>query len=327
MSTMRLAVVAVVGVLGVVSGERAPQAQEPAKRRMDPQVAGDKIRAEVQQLVGEARFGGMWYEWKNKVPRIKVGIVGGATETSAQGVRVTDRRAETAVMNLAAKYGAQNDLDIVPVPHTYAAIIACHAWLNPLAMEANKGAPRPMGAGIGLVPHRYEQVGSEPRWIGVSVTFPFKGATPAQRKVLAAAKARCGADMIGVEDGDIFATPPIGKPPRQEEAAAAMADPSAAPGCNITVCDPPLRGGPMMFTNYAKCTVGPIARDSLGTPYVITPGHCMISGGTSYWAMFQNGRSERHIIGHLSANTPHFSFGPKIREYEVPFVHERYSGL
>jgi hypothetical protein len=50
-------------ILGVLSISVAGQdVQEPAKRRVHPQLAAQELRAAVRATIGEARFGGVWID-------------------------------------------------------------------------------------------------------------------------------------------------------------------------------------------------------------------------------------------------------------------------
>ena len=63
--------------------------------------------------------------------------------------------------------------------------------------------------------------------------------------------------------------------------------------CNITFCDPPLRGGREMIGKHGLCTIAFVARDRIdpGRFWALTAGHCIyLTGDTSWSARDEMGR-------------------------------------
>jgi hypothetical protein len=78
---------------------------------------------------------------------------------------------------------------------------------------------------------------------------------------------------------------------------------NGASGKTVFNCDPPLRGGLMMYirsgTSYIpQCTVGFNAKSTVdGKWYVLTAGHCGSPGTTFY--VWQPRDRQYHVLGHM----------------------------
>lgn len=64
-----------------------------------------------------------------------------------------------------------------------------------------------------------------------------------------------------------------------------------AQACNITYCDPPLRGARYMNGAYDSCTMAFTARHRVNTSHLlmITAGHCIWAGSPYFWAQKEAG--------------------------------------
>jgi streptogrisin C len=196
--------------------------------------------------------------------RVKVGIVGGDTALAA---RLIARRELTAVT------------DLVPVRHSYAELQQAAAWLTTETARAN---PRPANGLVkGLTVWRL------PDKNAVELDLPRgQRLTTAQQATVAAARRRLGDKLtFGTWSGQ-------------------TRDLSCAWGGGEFDCDPPLRGGVMMYLRNSQggydpqCTVGFNAKSTVdGKWYVLTAGHCGAPGTTFY--VYQRRTGRFHVLGHM----------------------------
>jgi streptogrisin C len=196
--------------------------------------------------------------------RVKVGIVGGDTALAA---RLIARRKLTAVT------------DLVPVRHSYAELKQAAAWLTAETTRAN---PRPANGLVkGLTVWRL------PDKNAVELDLPRgQRLTTAQQATVAAARRRLGDKLtFGTWSGQ-------------------TRDLSCAWGGGEFDCDPPLRGGVMMYLRNSQggydpqCTVGFNAKSTVdGKWYVLTAGHCGAPGTTFY--VYQRRTGRFHVLGHM----------------------------
>ena len=196
--------------------------------------------------------------------RVKVGIVGGDTTTAA---RLIARRKLTAVT------------DLVPVRHSYAELRRAAAWLTAETARAN---PRPAsrlvtGLRVWRLPNRNTVELDLPRG---------QPLTAAQRATVAEARRRLGDTLtLGAWSGWTH-----------DLACAWLGDEFD--------CDPPLRGGVMLYLRNAvggydyQCTAGFNARSTVDAKwYVMTAGHCGAPGQTFY--VYQPRDAHFHVLGHV----------------------------
>jgi streptogrisin B len=196
--------------------------------------------------------------------RVKVGIVGGDTALAA---RLIARRKLTAVT------------DVVPVRHSYAELTRATAWLTAQADRANPpaGGGQIKGLRVWRLPNRNTVELDLPRG---------QRLTTAQQATVAAARRRLGGKLT-------FAT-----------WAGRTRDLACAWSGGEFDCDPPLRGGVMLYIRNAsggfdfQCTAGFNARSTLdGKWYVMTAGHCGGPGRTFY--VYQPRDAHFHVLGHV----------------------------
>jgi hypothetical protein len=254
-------VLAAVLVPGAVAGAAEGPAAESAAEGPAAESAAVTVTAASQAAAGELAeslrgipgFGGLWIGADD---RIKVGLVAAeagsgervqATEDGGAAAAVPGASAVT-VRRLAAGRGLDGATDVVTVRHGLAAIEAGSRWLAAQVERVNRGASRPLLSGPWLAANALE------------LRLPASGAlTVEQRELVTSARARLGdLLMIGSYAGRVEAN-----------------------ACNLSRCDPPLRGGIRIDSNQ-PCTLGFLARGrTVGNSYAITAGHC--SGTT--WSM------------------------------------------
>jgi streptogrisin C len=196
--------------------------------------------------------------------RVKVGIVGGDTTLAASLIA---RRKLTTVT------------DLVPVRHSYAELQQAAAWLSAEAARANP--PSRNGLVKGLSVWRLPDKNT------VELDLPRgQRLTAAQQATVAQARQRLGGKLtLGTWAGQIR-------------------DLACAWSGGEFDCDPPLRGGVMMYTRNAsggydpQCTVGFNAKSTVdGKWYVLTAGHCGSPGTTFY--VYQRRTLQWHVLGHM----------------------------
>ena len=197
--------------------------------------------------------------------RVKVGIVGGDTALAA---RLIARRKLTTVT------------DLVPVRHSYAELKQAAAWLDAEVTRANPPARNGLVKGLSVwrLPDRNMVELDLPRG---------QRLTTAQQATVAAARQRLGSRLIlGTWAGQ-------------------TRDLSCAWGGGEFDCDPPLRGGVMMYLRNSQggydpeCTVGFNAKSTVdGKWYVLTAGHCGYGPGTTFY-VYQRRTGQFHVLGHM----------------------------
>jgi len=197
--------------------------------------------------------------------RVKVGIVGGDTALAA---RLIARRKLTTVT------------DLVPVRHSYAELKQAAAWLDAEVTRANPPARNGLIKGLSVwrLPDRNMVELDLPRG---------QRLTTAQQATVAAARQRLGSRLIlGTWAGQ-------------------TRDLSCAWGGGEFDCDPPLRGGVMMYLRNSQggydpeCTVGFNAKSTVdGKWYVLTAGHCGYGPGTTFY-VYQRRTGQFHVLGHM----------------------------
>jgi len=211
------------------------------------------------------RYGDLWFDPADG-GRVKVGIVGG--DTAGLAVRLIARRKLTAVT------------DLVPVRHSYAELKQAAAWLD---TEVTRAIPPTRN---GLV--KGLSVWRLPDRNMVELDLPRgQRLTTAQQATVAAARQRLGSRLIlGTWAGQ-------------------TRDLSCAWGGGEFDCDPPLRGGVMMYLRNSQggydpeCTVGFNAKSTVdGKWYVLTAGHCGYGPGTTFY-VYQRRTGQFHVLGHM----------------------------
>jgi hypothetical protein len=195
--------------------------------------------------------------------RVKVGIVGGDTALAA---RLIARRKLTAVT------------DLVPVRHSYAELQQAATWLTAETARANPPARNGLVKGLAVwrLPNKNAVELDLPRGQRLST---------AQQATVAAARRRLGSKLtLGTWSGQ-------------------TRDLACAWGAGEFDCDPPLRGGVMMYLRNSQggydpeCTVGFNAKSTVdGKWYVMTAGHCGALGQTFY--VYQRRTGRFHVLGH-----------------------------
>jgi streptogrisin C len=209
------------------------------------------------------RYGDLWFD--PHTGRVKVGIVGGR-DTAALAARLIARRKLTSVT------------DLVAVRHSYAELSQAAAWLTAETAKANPRARN--GLVKGLTVRRL------PDKNAVELDLPRgQRLTTAQQATVSAARRRLGGRLtLGTWSGQ-------------------MRDLACYWAFGEFHCDPPLRGGVMMYirsgTSYiAQCTVGFNAKSTVdGKWYVMTAGHCGSPGTTFY--VYQPRDRQFHVLGHM----------------------------
>jgi streptogrisin C len=195
--------------------------------------------------------------------RVKVGIVGRDTTLAA---RLIAGRKLTSVT------------DLVPVRHSYAELKRAAAWLTAETARANPPARNGLVKGLAVwrLPDRNVVELDLPRG---------QRLTTAQQATVAAARRRLGSKLT-------FGT-----------WAGRMRDLACYWAFGEFQCDPPLRGGLMLYirsgTGYVpQCTVGFNAKSTVdGKWYVMTAGHCGPPGRTFY--VYQPRDRQFHVLGHM----------------------------
>jgi hypothetical protein len=183
---------------------------------------------------------------------------------------------------LAARLIARRKLtavtDLVPVRHSYAELQQAAAWLTAETTRANLPAG---GLVKGLTVWRL------PNRNTVQLDLPrAHRLTTAQQATVSEARRRLGDRLtLGTWSG------------RTRDLACAFL-------AGEFDCDPPLRGGVMMYLRNAsggydpQCTVGFNARSTVdGKWYVMTAGHCGGPGRTFY--VYQPRDAHFHVLGHV----------------------------
>jgi hypothetical protein len=196
--------------------------------------------------------------------RVKVGIVGGDTALAA---RLIARRKLTAVT------------DLVAVRHSYAELKQAAAWLTAETARANPRTDNGLVKGLAVWRLPDKNV--------VELDLPHgQRLTTAQQATVSEARRRLGGKLtLGTWSG------------RMRDLACYWA-------FGEFQCDPPLRGGVMMYTRNAsggydpQCTVGFNAKSTVdGKWYVMTAGHCGPPGRTFY--VYQPRDRQFHVLGHM----------------------------
>lgn len=201
--------------------------------------------------------------------RVKVGIVGGDTTLAA---RLIARRKLTAVT------------DLVAVRHGYAELQRAAAWLTAGAARVNPPARNGLVKGLA--------VWRLPDKNAVELDVPRgQRLTTAQQAMVAAARRRLGSRLV------------LGTWAGQMRDLACVWSFNGASGKTVFNCDPPLRGGLMLYirsgASYVpQCTVGFNAKSTVdGKWYVMTAGHCGSPGQTFY--VWQPRTRQYHVLGHM----------------------------
>jgi streptogrisin C len=165
--------------------------------------------------------------------------------------------------------------DLVPVRHSYAELQQAATWLTAATARANPAA------GKGLTVWRL------PDKNAIELDLPRgQRLTTAQQATVAAARRRLGSKLtLGTWSGQ-------------------TRDLACAWGAGEFDCDPPLRGGVMMYLRNSQggydpeCTVGFNAKSTVdGKWYVMTAGHCGTLGQTFY--VYQRRTGQFHVLGHM----------------------------
>jgi len=180
---------------------------------------------------------------------------------------------------LAARLIARRKLtsvtDLVPVRHSYAELKQAAAWLTAETARVNPAAGK--GLSVWRLPNKN----------AVELDLPRgQRLTTAQQATVAAARRRLGDKLtFGIWSGQTRDLP-------------------CAWGGGEFDCDPPLRGGVMMYLRNSQggydpqCTVGFNAKSTVdGKWYVMTAGHCGAPGTTFY--VYQRRTGRFHVLGHM----------------------------
>jgi streptogrisin B len=225
------------------------------------------MAGELERALGD-RYGDLWFD--SSTGRVKVGIVGG--DTAGLAARLIARRKLAAVT------------DLVPVRHSYAELKQAAAWLNAQTTRANPRARNGLVRGLSVwrLPDRNTVELALPRGQRLTST---------QQATVAAARQRLGSKLtIGTWAGQT----------RDLSCAWSF---NGASGKTVFNCDPPLRGGLMMYTRSGtsyipQCTVGFNAKSTVDAKwYVMTAGHCGSPGTTFY--VWQPRDRQYHVLGHM----------------------------
>jgi hypothetical protein len=140
-----------------------------AQRRIGWQNEAPALAADVEQVLGTNRFGGVWIGRDDD--RLKVGVVAAAGIASADAATVA---------KVAAARGLKTAADAVPVRYSLASLSAASDWLRDELVRVNKDAPAALTAG-------YTTAGNAVR-LGVPAEL-----TTAQGQVVEQARQRFGA--------------------------------------------------------------------------------------------------------------------------------------
>ena len=237
-----------------------------AQQRMGWQEPAIEMVGELERALGD-RYGDLWFD--PHTGRVKVGIVGGDTTLAA---RVIARRKLTAAT------------DLVAVRYSYAELKQAAAWLTAETVRANPPARNGLVKGL--------SVWRLPDKNAVELDLPRgQRLTTAQQATVAAARRRLGGRLI------------LGTWAGQMRDLSCVWSFNGASGKTVFNCDPPLRGGLMMYirsgTSYIpQCTVGFNAKSTVdGKWYVLTAGHCGSPGTTFY--VWQPRDRQYHVLGHM----------------------------
>ena len=237
-----------------------------AQQRMGWQEPAIELAGELERALGD-RYGDLWFD--PHTGRVKVGIVGGDTALAA---RLIARRKLTAVT------------DLVPVRYGYAELKGAAAWLTAETARANPRARNGLVKGL--------SVWRLPNKNAVELDLPRgQRLTTAQQATVAAARRRLGGRLT------------LGTWAGQMRDLSCVWSFNGASGKTVFNCDPPLRGGLMMYirsgTSYIpQCTVGFNAKSTVdGKWYVMTAGHCGSPGTTFY--VWQPRDRQYHVLGHM----------------------------
>ena len=239
-----------------------------AQRRLGWQEPAMTLAGELERALGE-RYGDLWFD--PHTGRVKVGIVGGR-DTADMATRLIARRKLTAVT------------DLVAVRHSYAELKQAAAWLTAETARANPPARNGLVKGLA--------VWRLPDKNAVELDLPRgQRLTTAQQAMVAAARRRLGSRLT------------LGTWAGQMRDLSCVWSFNQASGKTVFNCDPPLRGGLMMYirsgTSYIpQCTVGFNAKSAVdGKWYVMTAGHCGPPGRTFY--VYQPRDRQYHVLGHM----------------------------
>jgi len=238
-----------------------------AQRRLGWQEPAIEMAGELERALGD-RYGDLWFD--PSTGRVKVGIIGG--DTAGLAARLIARRKLTAVT------------DLVPVRHSYAELKQAAAWLNAEITRVNPPARNRLVKGL--------SVWRLPDKNTIELDLPRgQRLTTAQQATVAAARQRLGSKLI------------LGTWAGQMRDLACVWSFNGASGKTVFNCDPPLRGGLMMYTRSGtsyipQCTVGLNAKSTVdGKWYVLTAGHCGSPGTTFY--VWQPRDRQYHVLGHM----------------------------
>jgi streptogrisin C len=239
-----------------------------AQRRMGWQEPAIELAGELERALGD-RYGDLWFD--PHTGRVKVGIVGGR-DTAAMAARLIARWKLTAVT------------DLVTVRHSYTELKQAAAWLTAETARANPPARNGLVKGL--------SVWRLPNKNAVELDLPRgQRLTTAQQATVAAARRRLGSKLT------------LGTWAGQMRDLSCVWSFNGASGKTVFNCDPPLRGGLMMYirsgTSYIpQCTVGFNAKSTVdGKWYVMTAGHCGSPGTTFY--VWQPRDRQYHVLGHM----------------------------
>ena len=237
-----------------------------AQRRIGWQEPAVELAGELERALGD-RYGDLWFDPADG-GRIKVGIAGGANALAARLIaRLIARRKLTAVT------------DLVAVRHGYTELKQAAAWLTAETARANPRAHNGLVKGLA--------VWRLPDKNAVELDLPRgQRLTTTQQATVAAARRRLGGKLtLGTWAGQT-----------RDLACAFLA--------GEFDCDPPLRGGVMMYLRNAsggydfQCTVGFNAKSTVDAKwYVMTAGHCGGPGQTFY--VYQPRDAHFHVLGHI----------------------------
>ncbi len=163
----------------------------------------------------------------------------------------------------------------MPVRYSYASLVAANASLGTAIARANRGTAQGLGAAL-LVDRNQ-----------VELLLPLgQRLTPTQQTLVDAAKQHLGLALaLGWWQGQI----------RRNTCAF-----SSKGSVDTFDCDPPLRGGVGLYHNVSSgkilCTAAFYAKSrSDGKPFIMTAGHCGVSG--TGWSAFQPRDGTFHVVG------------------------------
>jgi hypothetical protein len=234
-----------------------------AQRRIGWQGPAVELARDLERELGD-RYGDLWFDAAGG-GRVKVGIVGGDTALAAHLIAERELTAVT---------------DLVRVRRSYADLKRAETWLT--AEMARVSPPSGDGAVKGLMAWRL------PDRNMIELSLPHgRRLSPAQQVLITEARRHLG-DMLtlGAWSGQT-----------QDLSCSWLPNPSTFD------CDPPLRGGVMLYIRSGasyipQCTAGFNARSNTdGKWYVLTAGHCGPEGRNFY--VYQHRTGQYHLLGHM----------------------------